>query len=416
MITNYPSDGLAIVDNIPYMNAHGGRVYWVYNGTTLDTGHKTGSNGNKGTFSEPFATLDYAIGKCRANKHDMIMIKSGHAESVTTASAITFDVAGITVIGMGEGTNRPVFTFSSSTSASMVFSAANVSLSNVEIVANIDALANPLHVQAAQVTLDVTTRDSSSTVEAARYVLGTAAADRLKLKIKHYGYTSGDAGVNLVRLVGTDNADIELDYYGKASTGIVELHTTACTNVNVKGNVYNSGTSDFSKIVVDTVTGSTYSIDIFDEVGGSKVYGSSSNTTFANANAGSEFWITKTLTSSAITTAGVDITLTSSGGALAIRDIIVQTDATGLAGGTNFQITHNNTSGLSAFFVETVANLGANKTASILTASQTKIASVLESGKKLTAKATAANCTGSGTITIYILFQRLASGATISAA
>ena len=56
----------------------------------------------------PFATVDYAIGQCTANKYDKIFVMPGHAETVT--AAIMVDVAGISIIGLGNGDNRPTFT------------------------------------------------------------------------------------------------------------------------------------------------------------------------------------------------------------------------------------------------------------------------------------------------------------------
>ena len=131
---------------------------------------------------------------------------------------------------------------------------------------------------------------------------------------------------------------------------------------------------------------------------------------------GTVFWVTKTLISSTVTQAGVDITGVSSIGALAVEDIVVKTDATGLAAGTNFKIDSDNAKGLASIFAETVANLGVSKTMDLSQASVTKIRSVLETGKKLIAKSTVADCTGAGTIDVNIKFRRLVAGATIAAA
>lgn len=131
---------------------------------------------------------------------------------------------------------------------------------------------------------------------------------------------------------------------------------------------------------------------------------------------GSTFWVKKIVTSSAILLASaVDITGVSSGGDLAIEDVIVKTDATGLAGGTNFELKSNNAKGLLNIFVETVANLGATKTVDLTGASVVKIRTVLESGKKLQVQSTVAACTGTGTIDIWVKFRRIAATATIAA-
>jgi hypothetical protein len=60
----------------------------------------------------PFATIDYAIGQCTANNGDVIVVATGHAETVSAAAGIDFDVAGVTVVGLGLGAARPTITMS----------------------------------------------------------------------------------------------------------------------------------------------------------------------------------------------------------------------------------------------------------------------------------------------------------------
>ena len=131
---------------------------------------------------------------------------------------------------------------------------------------------------------------------------------------------------------------------------------------------------------------------------------------------GTTFWVGKTVTSSAILTASaVDITGVSSGGYLFVEDVVVRTNSTGLAGGTNFQIKSNNTLGLANIFVEAVANLGASKTVDLDGASVTKIRTILETGKKLQVQSSVADCTGAGIIEIWVKFRRIAAATTIAA-
>lgn len=131
--------------------------------------------------------------------------------------------------------------------------------------------------------------------------------------------------------------------------------------------------------------------------------------------AGSIFTIYKELTSTDIVTGGADLTGVSSG-LIKIEDIIVQADATGLAAMTLFQILANNTRGLLAFFATSVASLGANLTVNMDNATSAKVKTVLESGKKLTYKATGTAGTGSGKVMVYIVCRRLTDGATLAAA
>jgi len=160
--------------------------------------------------------------------------------------------------GLGEGDKRPVFTFSTATGASIVFTGANSSLKNIVGSAGINALTNPFDVRAAGLDLDIEWVDTADNVEAVSVVVGTTAADRLNLRLKYRGRTGGSACVNPVKLNGTDRARIDLDFYGKASTAVVNFVTTACTDIDVRGYIYNSGDTTGAKLVVDTITGSTW--------------------------------------------------------------------------------------------------------------------------------------------------------------
>src|SRR5712671_658273 len=88
-----------------------------------------------------------------------------------------------------------------------------------------------------------------------------------------------------------------------------------------------------------------------------------------NANAGENVLKIAGL-SSDIGTVAVSIA-TVTGGDVEIEQMILETDVTGLAGGTNVQILTDDAIGQANMLVETVANLGANKTVDMFSASVT---------------------------------------------
>ena len=257
-----------VIRNMPAWDAFSDKVIWVDS--------VNGNNGNPGTFQKPLSTVAYAFSsdKPNANAETIIACKAGHAETISAAGTITADIAGVRVVSFGKGADRAEFTFSATTS-SILITAANVSFENVVIIPSIDAVTNPFHVQAAGVNLDFEVAESDDAIEFERAVLGTSAADNLSIRCRYRGRTGGNACVNAVRLVGSDAARIYMDFYGKASTSIVEFLTTACTDVDVTGYMYNSGTTNGSKNVVDTVTGSTWYMDVVDGAAGSRYTGGS---------------------------------------------------------------------------------------------------------------------------------------------
>lgn len=138
MTSNYPNgfaNGLTI-RGLPLQASYPGEVFWVNNSTTLAKGAVGGSNGNPGTYQKPFATIDYAIGRCTAGRGDVIMVMPQHAETISEASAITADVANVAIVGLGSGQERPTLTFDTAATASIVVSAGSVAFKNFLILAN----------------------------------------------------------------------------------------------------------------------------------------------------------------------------------------------------------------------------------------------------------------------------------------
>jgi len=102
-----------------------GNVYWVDSANGADEVSQTGD------FDAPFDSLDYAIGRTTASQGDVIVLKPGHAETTT---AIAWDVAGIKVVGLGYGRNRPTLTATTAATDLINISAANAELHNVRLV------------------------------------------------------------------------------------------------------------------------------------------------------------------------------------------------------------------------------------------------------------------------------------------
>lgn len=135
-LSSYPAgfnNGVEI-SKIPLIGVMPGRVWWVGSASG-------GGDGNPGTRARPLATLDNAIGRCTANKGDIIILMPGHAETITSATALLLDVAGITIIGLGTGASRPTFTLSTANTTKIPVSAANISIFNCVFVGNFLSIA-----------------------------------------------------------------------------------------------------------------------------------------------------------------------------------------------------------------------------------------------------------------------------------
>ena len=141
--SNYPSgfpNGITI-RGVPIAQYQPGEVFWVNNSSVLAKGGIGGSNGNPGTYQKPFSTIDYAIGRCTAGRGDTIMVMPGHAETLTAAAAITLDVNGVAIVGLGSGNLRPTLTYTTANTASVSWTADQCTMKNIRFVGNFLSIA-----------------------------------------------------------------------------------------------------------------------------------------------------------------------------------------------------------------------------------------------------------------------------------
>lgn len=130
-ISSYPSGfrGGVLLKEVPLFDTIAGDVYWVDSGA--------GGDGNPGTYNRPLATVDAAVNKCTASNGDYIMLKPGHTEDIAAAGGAVFDIAGVTVVGLGTGSDMPQIHFTTSAAADIDVTAANVRFFNVRFTAGV---------------------------------------------------------------------------------------------------------------------------------------------------------------------------------------------------------------------------------------------------------------------------------------
>ncbi|MCC6172060.1 MAG: hypothetical protein IT481_08530 [Gammaproteobacteria bacterium] len=136
--------------------------------------------GTEGTSPQTaLATLAAAVAKCAANQGDVIVMLPGHAETISSNAALSLSVAGIRVIGLGVGDNRPKLTIDTANTATVNVTAANIMISNIRIVANFLSIAAALTLTTAKnLTLDrVAFQETSSVLNFLNAIKSTGAAN-----------------------------------------------------------------------------------------------------------------------------------------------------------------------------------------------------------------------------------------------
>lgn len=227
-----------------------GRLFYVDSG-----GSNSHDSAQSGSLQAPFATLDYAIGRCTANNGDVIVLAEGHTETVSAAGTVTVDVAGITIIGLGYGSARPTFNFTA-TASTFIISAANTTVINCLFTGGIDAVVSPIVISAADCTL-VKCELRDVTGQMTNGILTTAGADRLL--VDQFVFRGAAAAGNgaAIALVGGDHIEIKnFQIDGNFSVAAIDVRTTATTNLQIHdGYIWTKNAADLC--ISDTITAST---------------------------------------------------------------------------------------------------------------------------------------------------------------
>lgn len=206
-MTNFT--GVLSVNGVPVVGGGGGIPFTTGNVFFVSSTATNKSDNNNGdTPLYPMATIDAAIGRCTANNGDIILVMPGHAETISAAGGITADIAGISIIGLGNGTNRPTISFGN-TAATFAISAANVTVANLRVTSTVDEMVKMFHVTAAYCTLHNIEHFETASAQTIQFLLTTNAADNLVVKnCYHYQATAATAAQLWIQLVGPSNVQI----------------------------------------------------------------------------------------------------------------------------------------------------------------------------------------------------------------
>jgi len=211
-MSNFPNgfkDGVTI-NGVPLTLTNPGEVFFVSNADVLLDKNQSVAGVDQaggGTFQRPFRTLDFAVGQCTASRGDLIILAPGHEETISTATALAMDVAGITVLGLGVGTLRPKFILDTATTATIAVSAANISFKNIVFSANFADIA-------------------------ALFTITAAGLVREDCE-----YTQEATNMNFVDIDDTDTTDNSADGLTHIRCKWIEPDTAAGSLVNVNGDL-----------------------------------------------------------------------------------------------------------------------------------------------------------------------------------
>jgi hypothetical protein len=235
--------------------AHPGDIWFVDSGIGVDAAGY-GQNPDM-----PVATVDYAVGLATASQGDVIYVMPGHAETYAATNGFDVDKAGIKVIGLGWGANRPTFTFTNA-NAQVNVGAASVTLENLRFIAGVTGVVSAVQVEAQTdftmrncefdysgttthdfiIMLELETPSPRATIEGCRFLTEPA--------------TAGCAAA--IQLTGGASSHVHIKnnvFMGDFSTTCVNVPTALCQGLMFLDNiVYNSNADE---TYLEAFTGTT---------------------------------------------------------------------------------------------------------------------------------------------------------------
>lgn len=228
-----------------------GKTFWV---------DSTAAQFGDGKADFPCRSIVTALALCESGRGDVILVAAGHSEPVITAAGgITISKNNVAIVGLGEGTNRPTLTYSTSVNASLLVSGQGVRIEGLCINGTgIDALVSPLNISGAScVVQNCTFVTASTTNQCVQAILTTSGANGLIVRGNTFRPNSSSAattaGVDAaITIVGGANARIEdniiIGAFGSAIGGI-QVITTAASNLAITGNLIRNHTASNTKAI-----------------------------------------------------------------------------------------------------------------------------------------------------------------------
>lgn len=231
-LTNYP-DGITSF-GVPQMGSSGviptttGKYFFV-------------ANNSLGSVTPFYTTLQNALDQCVAGRGDVVIIEPGYTENISAAGGITMSKAGVTVVGLGNRSQRPTFTWSA-TAATWLISAAGCQVQNIATTASIDEVVSMFNVTGAACTFDDVGYIDTATFTTIQFALVTGTRFVMQ-NCYHYASAAAATAAYWVSLGGADRSQIfnntfHMTMANSASSAIIGSVATAPLGIQITGNTF----------------------------------------------------------------------------------------------------------------------------------------------------------------------------------
>lgn len=241
-------------------------------GNVLFVSSTTGSSAGPGwSPNSAYATVAQALAAATANNGDVLYLLPGHNEGIGNAQ-LTWNKAGVKIIGIGEGPARPRFDFDHA-NASIDITASGMTVQGIDLLPSVTAVAIGIDVNAAVTDtklIDVRALQGEDGAGVDEFVLTVdvkAGCDRTKFVDCRLDQHASAAGqVAHVKLTGASDGvtirDCWMRVAGAAAVACINGDTTLSTNILVENCVLTADDEPGIELLTGT-TGVFRNVDIF---------------------------------------------------------------------------------------------------------------------------------------------------------
>lgn len=251
-------------------------------GKTFYVDSGSGVVGNLGTsWADAVTTIDTAVDLCTADNGDTILVAAGHNEVLTGATTFVCDIDknSITIIGLGNGTNRPLIEVDTVSDGVVEISADNITIENIVFaVEDVDNMEYMIRVDGLNCTIKNCDFLEGTEQALTCITVGVSTdtnADGLTIDgCKFLAPTDDDMTSAISIIKDMDNVTIKnCLFQGSFDNACIELvsNADACTNLHILDNIMiNTLTGQHciqisGVVVTGLITGNTFINDTRDQ-------------------------------------------------------------------------------------------------------------------------------------------------------
>ncbi len=207
-----------------------------------------------GSVTPYYSSLQTALNACVSGRGDVVVVEPGYTETITTAGGITMSKDGVTVVGLGNRSQRPAITWGG-TAATWLVSGAGCTIQNIATTASVDEVVSMFNITGSSCTLDNVGYIDTATFTTIQFALVTGVRFVMQ-NCYHYASTAAATAAYWVSLGGADRSQIlnntfHMTMANSAASTVIGSVATAPLGIQITWNtIYLAGGTTIASAVL----------------------------------------------------------------------------------------------------------------------------------------------------------------------